>query len=219
MEPQFQTSFIPKKSIAQSSRGFSFGGFNILMFVAVFLFTVSLVGSVGVFFYKLSKVAQIDILKVEIDKAQSWFDQASIRDMRRYMNQVKSARAILAGHIAPSQIFETLSAKTSVDVRYTNFSYSIGGEGSAGANSGSNSGANAKSAGPTLTMSGEAKNFNAVAFQSGVFGESGFVENPVFTGVDLDTKNNAVFKLEAGLNTEKLSFKNRISGQGNGASQ
>ncbi len=66
MEPNFQTSFIPKKPILEE-KTVSNPSVGIFMLIAVFVLFVTLVGTGGLFFYRSVESAKIVKMKAALE--------------------------------------------------------------------------------------------------------------------------------------------------------
>ena len=153
MEPNFQTSFIPKKPMVteRAVPGRSVGFFSIIpIFI---LFTIVLV-TAGFYLYKISLAKNITQMENDLNLAKNRFEPSKITELQTLDKRLNASSEILAHHIAVTPIFQALSAITMKTVRYTKFSYSFG---------------DAKDAGVIIKMSGQAVGYRSVALQSDLF--------------------------------------------------
>lgn len=193
MEPKFQTSFIPKKPVTTAPRRqkISSGLFSL---IALILFLAALSLSVGVFLYQQYLVQSIERKSASLERAKAAFEPALIKEMSRLDLRMDSAQEILDKHTALSAFFELLEDTTLKSVQFEDFSYLVGVEGEI-----------------RISMVGRALSFAAVALQSDSFGDSIFIREPIFSGLNLDEKGNVVFVFNAVLDASLISYTDSAS--------
>lgn len=193
MEPQFKSSFIPKKPIstqpkpavvATRRRGI---GFFTLLTIILFLGTILFAG--GVYAYKLSVKQQIEGQIEDLKAAREQFDPRFIAEATRLNERIIAANKILSRHVAPSVVFSLLEESTLVTVQFSNFSFSEQKDGSV------NVGGN-----------GVADSFRSVVLQSDEFGDTGYLQNVLFTGLQPNQEGNVNFVFSANLDPKLLLF-------------
>lgn len=155
MEPKFNTSFIPKKSLQDVGGGT--GGryvgrrdvYGPGFFLSLFLFLIAIVATVGLFAYSKITEDSIDEKIGILEGKKGLFNSAEIRDLIRADAQLKNATKVVNEHVVVSELFTLLEKITLKRVQYTGLVY----EGF-----------------PTETalvsISGLAKNFQDVALQT-----------------------------------------------------
>ncbi len=123
MDPQFRTSFIPKKpiTVATSRSTPTIGLFALL---ATVLFIVAIALSGGVFFYQKLLTGQIATDKASFEKAKGAFEPDTINQISRLDTRIETAKQILASHLAVTPFFDFLSGVTLKTVRFKDFSFS-----------------------------------------------------------------------------------------------
>jgi hypothetical protein len=136
-------------------------------------------------------------------EAKNSFEPEFINTVDRLSKRIEASKKILAAHTAISPVFEFLESDTLAAVRFNDFSYEL------------------KDAGvSSISLSGEARNFSAVALQSDIFGKEKFVKSPVFSDLNPNTDGNVAFKFNATLDPTLISYqKNLISAKADGTSQ
>mgnify|MGYP001617277508 FL=1 len=200
MEPNFQTSFIPKKPMVVehvvSTR--SVGFFTIVSFFI--LFSV-LLATGGIFFYKGILAKNIIQMENDLNLAKNRFEPSKITELQLLDKRLRASTEILSKHIAITPIFEALSSITMKTVRYTKFSYIFGNE------------KDLQNLKVIIKMSGVAVGYRSVALQSDLFttkdeGKS-FID-PVFSNLTLDDKGNVLFDLEFSVDPSFVDYKQTI---------
>ncbi|MEK9181523.1 MAG: hypothetical protein AAB786_00680 [Patescibacteria group bacterium] len=180
MEPNFQTSFIPKKPMIDERVGAprSFGIFSV---VSIFILFSILLTSAGLYFYK--KIVARSLVKMESDLtlAKNRFEPSKITELQVLSRRLDASEEILAKHIAVTPIFEALQAITMKTVRYTKFSYDFKGD---------------QTRIVTIKMSGQAIGYRSVALQSDLFAQNRNLIDPIFFNLSLDDKGSVLFDLE-----------------------
>jgi hypothetical protein len=200
MEPNFKTSFIPKKPMVQEhvSSTHSFGFFTI---VSIFILFTVLLSTGGLYFYKT--IVQKNIAKMvdDLNLAKNRFEPSKITELQVLDRRLKASTEILSRHIAITPIFQVLSAITMKTVRYTKFSYNFADD------------KDSASSKINIKMSGLAVGYRSVALQSDLFTtrEEGknFID-PVFSNLKLDDKGNVLFDLEFSVNPSFVDYKTML---------
>ncbi|MCC7469995.1 MAG: hypothetical protein IT284_02570 [Bacteroidetes bacterium] len=181
MDKEFQTSFVPKKSLVEKettrARGSIGGLFNI---IALVLFIASILAAGAAYFYRSSIEDKIAEYKVSLDRARNAFEPTLITKLQELDKRMMAATEILNNHVAVSPIFELLEDMTLPTVRYSDFSYEFNRENKNLVD---------------VKMSGEAKGYNYIALQADLFGDNKFIKNPIFSDFTLDQLGNVDFAL------------------------
>lgn len=187
MDPQPQTSFIPKKPLVGES---SSGGVNgIFTLLAVLIFIVSLVAAGGAFAYSKYLDKALADKDASLKKAEGAFDIASIVDLSRLDIRLTQARELLQSHVAPSGVFTFLAATTLERVQFTSLTLEID-EGGSG----------------DIVLSGIADSFSSLALQSDQFSAAKVLRNVVFSGISTDARGRVVFSVSANVDPSVLSY-------------
>jgi len=192
VEQEFQTSFIPKKPIAEE-QVVKKASFNILNFLGILIFLVALLAAGGVFLWKASLNKQVADAKQSLKIAQDKFEIESVKDLQNLDKRLNSADELLDGHIIMAPIFAALQEMTLKTIRFTKFSYEV-------------SAATGTAKTMSIRMSGAAKTYNALAVQADILGKNKYFRDPVFSNLSLDEKGNILFEVEFGLDPIFLSY-------------
>lgn len=187
MAEQFQTSFIPKKTV-ETQQESSFSGAGLVFFIGLLTFIISLVLAGGVFAYdvylKNAAVRKEEQLRAQRDA----FAPEVIREMSRLSTKISVTEDLLADHVAVSEIFEMLQTITLQTVRFTSFAF------------------NTTDKGVQVTMQGEGLSFTSVALQADEFAKNPNLSNSVFSGFALDNRGNVTFTVTSVVNPQILSY-------------
>ena len=194
MEPNFQTSFIPKKPMV-AERAVQARSVGIFAIISIFILFAVLLATGGLFFYRGVQTKNIAQMQADLTLAQNRFEPSKITELQVLDKRLQAATEILGKHITVTPIFEALAAITMKTVRYTQFSYSVGDE------------ADAKI---LVKMSGIAIGYRSVALQSDLFSTKDIGKNfidPVFSNLTLDDKGNVLFDFNFSVDPSFVNYK------------
>src|SRR5665647_2460160 len=120
MDPQVQTSFIPKRSldVSSSREGSPFG---LLFLIALLIFIASLVAAAASFLYIGYLNGAIASKSKSLALAEGAYDPGVIQDLVRMDTRLIQSKTLLAKHVAVSGIFAFLSTQTLEHVSFSAF--------------------------------------------------------------------------------------------------
>lgn len=196
MEPKFQSSFIPKGPIATTGTATKVSreaGRSILGTLAVFIFILALLVTVGVFGYEFYLKANISKMTDDLALARKSLEPETIKKIADLDGRIISTKDLLENHIVLSPLFDYLENSTLKSVRFTQFDYRT------------------TEKGLEITMRGQARGYGAVALQSEIFNKSPYFKNPIFADLDLDDKGNVTFSFRTNLDPSIVSYKKEVS--------
>ncbi|MDQ5883577.1 MAG: hypothetical protein QG654_491, partial [Patescibacteria group bacterium] len=124
MDQEFQTSFIPKKTVIESPKRIKSGG-GVVNLIAFIVFLASLIAAGGAYFYRESVKTDIEEFKRSLAVAKNQFEPSLITELQILDKRLNAATTILEKHIAVSPIFVLLEEVTLPTVRYSDFSYEV----------------------------------------------------------------------------------------------
>lgn len=200
MEPNFKTSFIPKKPVVveRVKKPLSIGIFSIISFFI--LFTV-LLATGGLYVYKGVLAKSITEIENDLNASKNRFEPSEIEQLQALDRRLNASSEILSKHIAVTPIFEALSAVTMKTVRYTKFAYSI------------EEGKTPKDTKILIKMNGIAVGYRSIALQSDLFTTKEEAKNlidPVFSNLTLDDKGNVLFDLDFSVDAAFVNYKSTL---------
>ena len=195
MEPNFQTSFIPKKPMVEerATPARSIGLFSIIAIFA--LFSVLLVSG-ALYFYKGILAKNITGMQNNLTLAENRFEPSKIAELKVLDKRLRAASEILNKHIVVTPIFQALQAVTMKTVRFTKFSYEVGDD---------------PKSKITVKMSGMAVGYRSVALQSDLFAQNKNLIDPVFSNLTLDNSGNVLFDLQFYVDPSFVDYKTMLS--------
>jgi len=180
MEPNFQTSFIPKKPMIEE-RTVSSRPVGLLSIISIFLFFSVIIASGVLYFYEGILKKNIVNMENDLNLAKDRFEPSKIIELQVLDKRLVASSEILSKHITISPIFQALQNITMKTVSYTKFDYNFSGN---------------KNEKVQIKMSGIAVGYKSVALQSDLFTENKYFIDPVFSNLSLDDKGNVIFDLE-----------------------
>jgi len=193
MAEEFQTSFIPKKTVdsgPQKRRK----SVNIFTLIGLIVFLVAVAFAVGLFLY--GKLVERNIVRKEaaLEQAQESFEPSLIEELVRLDTRIDSADTLLASHIAPSSLLELLETLTLESVQFETFNFST---------------ANQEETGIQLRMNGHAVGFSAVALQADEIANSPYFKDPVFSNLSVLQTGEVEFSVTAIVDSNLLRYESR----------
>ncbi|MBI3305658.1 hypothetical protein HYZ82_00815 [Candidatus Nomurabacteria bacterium] len=194
MEQNFQTSFIPKKPVIEQ-RVTPVRSVSALTIISLFILFAVLLGTGGLYFYKVSLEKSIVQMENDLNLARDRFEPSKITELQTLDKRLRDSTEILSKHTAATPIFQALSDITMQTVRYTKFAYETA-EGKSG--EGSKVG---------IKMSGIAVGYRSVALQSDLFAKNKNFISPIFSNLTLDPSGNVQFDLEFSVDPAFVNYK------------
>jgi hypothetical protein len=210
MDPQAQTSFIPKRALAED-RAPRQKTVSIFSFIATILFIASIIGAGAMYFYETSLRANVAGMQETLTKAKDAFEETFLQQLQVVDRRMNAASDVLENHVVVSPIFSALQQSTLKSIQFTKFVYAVDGSG--------------PSASILVKMSGRAQNYNALALQSDELTKNKYIRNPIFSNLTLDTQGNVLFDLAFSVDPkfvlygEALSRASQSSNQSQAAQQ
>src|SRR5437870_2852513 len=113
MEPKFNTSFIPKKPVADVPVYVDRrpkGTLNIFSLAATLIFAMTLLGAGGVYLYKNLLTSQIVQADKDVNAARAAFETDKIQDLIQANTRIIATKNLLEKHLAVSQILLLLQS-------------------------------------------------------------------------------------------------------------
>ena len=193
METKFQTSFIPKTTLEPVANGAK-KPLGLFVFLSTIIFFISAVVAAGAFGWDKYLESRKTTMKSDLEKNIKAFEPQTIDQYVRLDNRINSAKELLSKHVAVSYIFDFLEDETLQSIGFTDFKYGVAPDG-----------------GATLALNGSAKSYNAVAYQSIVFGRERALKNPIFSNLDLDNAGNVVFNFTTNVDPGFIAYTRKAS--------
>ncbi|MBX4181677.1 hypothetical protein KW807_02320 [Candidatus Parcubacteria bacterium] len=196
MEPQFQSSFIPKGPAGAGLPAYA-GGTpkqrNLLGVIGGAAFTISVLLAVGAFGYQFYLKYTIAQMETQLEEGTKNLDESSIQEITNLDSRIISASELINNHLILSPLFRALEENTLRSVRLTKFNFTK------------------SDMGLVVNMDGEASSYAALALQADNFKSIPMFKNPTFSDLQLDDKGNVKFTFRAGVDSTGLSYQTDIS--------
>lgn len=197
MDTKFQTSFIPKKALNETTNRSRPESVSVFLIIGVIIFILGLAASGGVFAYKKILIGSIAAMNSRLVEAKNSFEPESIENWNRLNRRIEAAKKLLISHTAVSPVFELLENGTLATIKFNSFSYDLRDNGTS-----------------VISLAGEARNFSSIALQSDIFGQEKHIKSPVFSDLNPDQNGNIVFKFNSSLDPNLVSYKRNLSVSG-----
>lgn len=194
METKFQTSFIPKAPVTDSSVGKRSPAFGFIFLISLVLFLAS-IGAAGIaYFYGQILDQKIKSGNDQLNQSQNIFDPKLVQDYSRLNDRINSAYEILKKHVAVSPFFDVLSDVTLQTVEFRNFTY-----------------ANAGGEKITINMNGKGPHYQSVILQAQALTDPkakypNAFKSPIFGDVTADALENVSFSLSTAIDPLIMSY-------------
>jgi hypothetical protein len=194
MEPKFQSSFIPKGPIADSSnvvpsQSKPKGLFGLL---AKAVFAIAVVFGLGIFGYNQYLSYSISQIGAELDTAREQLGSGNVRELINLDARINATNSLLQSHVVLTPLLNFMEESTLRTVRFIEFDYG------------------ASDSSLEIRLKGLALGYSAVALQTKAFTNSQYFKNVRVSDLRLDDKGNVAFSLVAEVDPTLISYKRKI---------
>ena len=200
MEPQFQTSFIPKKPIVSNApiavSNFSGSGHStvsIFNVICIAIFVVVIMAWGALFSYKIYLQKQISSVDQQISAARDAFQPETIKQLLDVSQKISSTKVVLENHRAVSAIIDFLESSTIRKMKFNSMSFSN------------------KEGKIVLTLEGESPSYADIAVQSQIFASETRLTDQGFSSFDLTDTGNVKTTFSAVINPNMISYKEKVT--------
>ncbi len=203
MEPKFNTSFIPKKSLQAEVGGASNNRYTSRrsiygpgFFVSSVIFALAVLAALGVFGYTQVVEKQVDEKISTVQKSRAVLDPALIKQLARMDLRLRAANVLLNDHVALSQLLSAVEAITLQKIQYTSLAYSV----------------TSRDPAPTLAIEGVATDMRLVAAQNEQFVLKDGFKDAVLSTLqrDKDDNGNLTFEIDMTVDPQLTSYVNAV---------
>jgi hypothetical protein len=194
---EFQTSFIPKKPLAEErAPAAPTRRYGLLSLIATIIFFATIAAAGGVYLYRVSLASQVAELSASLDRARAAFEPSLVETLTTLDKRLSASAEVLAGHTTVSPVFQSLEDLTLKSVRFTKFAYEIPEDTKL----------------MTVTMSGTARSYTSIALESDMLGRNKYFQDVVFSNLQLDSAGNVGFDLEFTVDPAFLDYGSVVAG-------
>ncbi len=196
LSPSIPTSFVPKQPVSTDKRRFASGGNNVLLILASIILAITVLAAGGTFLYQqyLKKAEAAKSAQILAEQKQVSAD--SVNKFIRLRDRLVAAKTVLNQHIVLSQFFNLLETITLQNVHFDGVSIDVSDDRSA-----------------KISMTGQAKDFNALENQSSVFANQQYIKSAIFSGIAVNKDNSVSFAVTADLDPTVIIEKTPVSEQ------
>ena len=203
MEPKFNTSFIPKKSLQADTGAPGSGGKKYVgrrsvhgpgFFLVLLFFISCVIASLGVFGYTVMIDKRIEEFKGTLDGKKSAFKSSVIEDLIAMDLRISQANSLVANHLALSELFNKLEEVTLKRVQYVGFTYT----------------GKTTEAPASMAVSGVAEKLNEAALQTKAYRDDAKLIRPTVQDLEKDDTDSDIssisFQVNTGIDDSLTSF-------------
>lgn len=195
MSPQFQqASFIPKKPLNRTPNASirKRRRVNVFSTIAILLFVIAVLGSIGVFAYGIMLERSIEEKRVALEIASERVDDTFADEAKQTHAQLSTLKDQLDTHIAASALFALLESMTLRSVQLTSFSFEGGGSFS-------------------VSVSGTARDFSSLSLQADEFSENELVTESTLSNIALTETGSVTFDVGFAVDPGVVRYSNAFS--------
>jgi hypothetical protein len=128
-----------------------------------------------------------------LEKARQSFEPTFITEANRLNLRIENVNRILNNHLAPSAIFALLQEFTLQTVSFDRFLFQDGADGTI-----------------KVAAAGEADSFRSIVLQSDKFGQSGYLRDVLFAGLEPNDRGNINFTMEASIDPQLVLYRKHL---------
>ena len=178
-----EASLIPKKLPFAAQR--LEGGLGIFFRIGFVFFLVALLATGGLFAYRILLESSLTKQRDALKALEEQFPIADIERREAVAQAIEASKTLLDAHVRQSRIFPFLQDNTLPSVFFNNFSYSDKDR--------------------TITVSGDAPSYQAVAQQASIFESREEVVSAMFSNLSLTARGAVNFSLKVVLTSSFVS--------------
>jgi hypothetical protein len=181
LSPLIPTSFVPKQPVSPSRRPTSSGN-NLFLLISLIIFGIVVFASAGVYLYATYLTGVEKTKAAQVAAAEAAVSPATVGQFIRLRDRLAAADTVLNQHVELSQFFTLLESITLQDVHFSNLKILVADDRSA-----------------TITMTGDAHDFNSLAAESTAFAAQPDIKSAIFSGITANSSGTVAFTLTAAL--------------------
>lgn len=181
LSPSIPTSFVPKQPVAPSKRPRSSGN-NIFFIVSLIIGLIAVAGAAAVYLYSAYLTNVEKSKAAQVQAAENAVDPDTVQQFVRLRDRLTAADMVLNQHVELSQFFSLLESTTLQNVHYDSLDVTVNDDRSA-----------------TISLVGEAADFNALAAQSAAFNAQKQFKDVIISGINVGSNGQVDFTVNATL--------------------
>lgn len=157
------------------------------------IFSLSVILAIGVFGYRYYLKYSIDKMATDLETARTNLQSEMILELTRLDNRIISTNTLVSKHRVITPFFAFLQGSTAQTVRFSDLSLLMGDSIA------------------ELDLKGEARGYDALAFQAEVFNESKHFANSIFSDLELNERGDVIFSFKGTINPELVSYSSQLT--------
>lgn len=193
MQPNFQTSFIPKKPVSgEPEKQKVIHDTDIFTLAATITFIATALLYGGLYFYNNLLLSQIEEAGKQLEEARSAILPEKIKELLDANARIATVNGLLEKHVVNSKMLVLLGDLAVTKLQFNDFVYT------------------SKNGSPVLKINGEVQTYNALAQQKEILMKNEYIKNPVFSNLSLSDNGNIKFQLTASIDMNLVSYKKSV---------
>ncbi len=193
MQPNFQTSFIPKKPVSgESEKVSAVHDTDIFTLAATLTFIVTALLYGGLYFYNNLLVKQIEEAGKQLEDARSAILPDKIKELIDADSRIATVSGLLERHVVNSKMLTLLGDLAVTKLQFNDLTYTN------------------KTGSPALKINGEVQTYNALAVQQDILTKNEYIKNPIFSNFTLSEAGNIKFQFNSSIDLSLVSYKKSV---------
>jgi len=193
MQPNFQTSFIPKKPVSGESEKVNVvHDTDIFTLAATITFIVTALLYGGLYFYKNLLVKQIGDAGKQLEDARAAILPDKIEELLDANSRISTVNGLLERHVVNSKMLVLLGDLAVTKLQFNDLTYTN------------------KTGSPVLRINGEVQTYNALAQQQDILTKNEYIKNPIFSNITLSDGGNIRFQFTSSIDLNLVSYKKAV---------
>lgn len=193
MDPRQQATFIPKRPVTSISSERATMGFFSLVTLIIFICMGLAAG--GMYFWRITLQKQLGLSSGDLVEQEKAFDKAFIAAAVRLNNRIEISKGLLNKHLAVTSLLDAIGKNTLQSVQFSDLAFTTSQLGGASI--------------VKVTMKGVARDYTALAAQSGEIAKVLAFKDPVFSEFTLTQEGRVSFGLIMNVDTSLLEYRNK----------
>lgn len=193
MDPRQQATFIPKRPVTSISSERATMGFFSLITLIIFICMCLAAG--GMYFWKIALQKQLEASSADLVEQEKAFDKSFIAAAVRLNNRIEISKSLLNKHLAITSLLDAIGKNTLQSVQFSDLAFTTSQLGGAAV--------------VKVTMKGIARDYTALAAQSGEIAKVVAFKDPVFSEFTLTQEGRVSFALAMNVDTSLLEYRNK----------
>lgn len=189
MDNRLQATFMPRQAAVAGGGYVRPKGHHWFMTLGIVIFLLVGASYGGLYFYKDYVKKNNEEKQKKVQTAVSNFEPELTKELTLLKARIDVGENLIKNHRAFSRFLTLLEKNTVQTVQFTELAYDISEDNKV-----------------LLSMTGDSRSYNAIAYQSDVFSRVPQIKAPVFSGLSVNDKGVISFKVTAELDSSAISY-------------